>query len=153
MFIIRTAFWLSLALLILPLGRESQSATAEASQASFNIGQATTLVVGAAHDISNICVRQPDVCEAGSAAAKTIAVKAKLVFERVMNMIVTEANATESKNTSSENILSYAPAPPQRPELSIVDISQLASQNTLRRDDLMPAYGGPFAQSTSTSTR
>ena len=70
-FLIRTAFWFSLVLLLLPLGigpngRNSVSPL----QAIFAAREAVS-------DIAGICERKPDVCETGKAAMQTIGFRAR----------------------------------------------------------------------------
>src|SRR5262245_29226302 len=64
-FLIRTAFWFTLLLLILPLGGGSVSPL----QALFAAREA----VG---DVTAICERKPEVCEVGKSAFETIRIRA-----------------------------------------------------------------------------
>ena len=69
-FLIRTAFWFSLVLLILPFGGDGSSD---------DLGPLQALLAArdAVQDISGICERKPEVCKAGKSALHTIGVKAK----------------------------------------------------------------------------
>lgn len=71
-FLIRTAFWFSLVLLILPIdyGNEQEGEGVGAIQALFAAREA----VG---DVAGICERKPDVCETGKSAFHTIGVRAR----------------------------------------------------------------------------
>jgi hypothetical protein len=69
-FLIRTAFWFSLVLLILPFGGDGSSDDLGPLQALLAAREAV-------QDFSGICERKPDVCKAGKSALHTIGVKAK----------------------------------------------------------------------------
>jgi hypothetical protein len=68
-FLIRTALWLSIVLLIIPIGG-SDEGDVGAFQAFFAARAAVEDMVG-------ICERQPQVCETGRAAFDTIASRAR----------------------------------------------------------------------------
>ena len=71
-FLIRTAFWFSLVLLMLPFGGQGD---ADGEQ----VGPLRALMAAreAVGDIAGICERKPDVCETGKSALHTIGVRAK----------------------------------------------------------------------------
>lgn len=68
-FLIRSAFWLSAVLLVLPLGGGDEEAA---------VGPVQTLLAArdAVSDLAGICERKPTVCETGRSAMQTIAVRA-----------------------------------------------------------------------------
>ena len=69
-FLIRTTFWFSLVLLMLPLDTGAGGETISALQTCFAAREAVSDVVG-------ICQRKPEVCETGRAAMHTITVRAR----------------------------------------------------------------------------
>src|SRR6185369_5067282 len=69
-FLIRTAFWFSLVLLLLPFGGDGSSDDLGPLQALLAAREAV-------QDFSGICERKPEVCKAGKSALHTIGVKAK----------------------------------------------------------------------------
>lgn len=71
-FLIRTAFWFSLVLLILPFGAGDDSGEPQVGGL-----QALMAARAAVEDFSGICERKPEVCETGKAALHTIGVRAK----------------------------------------------------------------------------
>ena len=71
-FIIRSVFWLSLVLLLIPFG-----ATGEDGKTMVNPLQAMFAAKGAIEDIAGMCERRPDVCTVGAAAVHTITVRAR----------------------------------------------------------------------------
>ena len=72
-FLIRTIFWFSLVLLVLPLSPEDSSGAADPVGA-FEAINAAREAVG---DLSGMCERRPEVCETGRAAFHTIGVRAR----------------------------------------------------------------------------
>jgi hypothetical protein len=70
-FIIRSIFWLSLVLLIIPFGGGKGQVDAVSPV------EALMAARGAIQDMSGMCERKPDVCEAGKAALHTIGVRAR----------------------------------------------------------------------------
>jgi uncharacterized protein DUF5330 len=71
-FLIRTAFWFSLVLLILPLG----SGTGADGRQYVSPLQAFFAARDAVGDVSAICERKPEVCEVGKSAFETIRIRA-----------------------------------------------------------------------------
>ncbi len=71
-FIIRSTFWLSLVLLLIPFG-----GTGENGQPLVSPLQAVFAAKGAIEDLSGMCDRKPDVCDVGRAAVHTIGVRAR----------------------------------------------------------------------------
>lgn len=72
-FLIRSAFWLSLVLLIIPFDGGSAAPEAE-SVGAFEAMNAAREAIG---DVSGICERKPEVCETAGAALHTIGVRAR----------------------------------------------------------------------------
>jgi hypothetical protein len=73
MFIIKTAFWLSLVILCLPAGEESDQAV----QTSVDAGSAITAAQSTFADLSGFCDRNPDVCETGGTLLASFGLKAR----------------------------------------------------------------------------
>lgn len=70
-FLIRTAFWFALVLLLLPLG------TGPDGESRVSPLQALFAAREAVGDIVGICERKPEVCETGKAAMQTIGERAR----------------------------------------------------------------------------
>lgn len=79
-FIIRSIFWLSLVLLVIPFGTGGASQEDAVSPI-----EALVAARGAIQDVAGMCARKPEVCETGRAALHTIGVRAregaKLAYE------------------------------------------------------------------------
>lgn len=117
MFLIRTAFWLSLLVLILPTDEQQQRVIYGNAQA-------------AVKDLGSFCDRNPGVCEASKNAAHTFGQKAQFGAKMVMDFIQEKAGNDGQPAASN--------ASDRRPSFL-----QQNSQNTLTQDDLNPAWSVP----------
>src|SRR3954471_15953218 len=81
-FLIRTAFWFSLVLLMLPFGGQSDAGGEQVGPL-----RALMTVREAVGDIAGICERKPDVCETGKSALHTIGVRAKASAKLAYDML------------------------------------------------------------------
>jgi hypothetical protein len=72
MFLLRTAFWLSVVVILLPADPETGG---EAPRVT--AFQALSAAQSAAHDVSQFCVRNPDVCDTGGTAFHVFADKVR----------------------------------------------------------------------------
>jgi hypothetical protein len=71
-FLIKSAFWLSLVLLVIPFGgADSDGQPAVGPVDTFFAARAVV------DDMANLCERRPDACEVGRAAMHTIGVRAR----------------------------------------------------------------------------
>lgn len=69
-FLIKSAFWLSLVLLVIPFGGENDEPTVGAFEVFF----AARAVID---DMSSLCERRPQACETGRSAFHTIGTRAR----------------------------------------------------------------------------
>jgi hypothetical protein len=123
-FLLRTAFWLSIVLALLPTGGSQP----KSSEPSINPLEAVSAAGAAVSDMSQFCARQPDACEVGAQAATAFGQRAqagaKMVYEFLSEkMVPAETGSVPSKKDG-------APA-------------TKASQQTLTPADLQPAWRGP----------
>ena len=104
-FIIKSAFWLSLVLLLIPVGGDDTTETVGPIQAFFAAREA----VG---DIAGMCERKPDVCVTGRLALSTITVRARESARYAMEMLEDEPVAdTPADVASSDHITTGTVAP------------------------------------------
>ncbi len=96
-FLIKTAFWLSLVLLLLPFGLGNSETEGE------TIGPLQAFIAAreAVADLAQICERKPDVCEAGRAAIHTVTVRARETARIALEMLG-ETAATGDEAVPSE---------------------------------------------------
>lgn len=170
MYIIRTAFWISAIILLLPAGNETLPEQEDhpgktAVSATETIGAA----VSAVGDIADLCNRQPAICETGSAAWQVFQSKARYGVSVLYDWAQGEdspADAvdgtkdiqvrapTKDKGDGTNQApykISFAADPfttgstaVARPYI-VVAAKKQKSQNTLKLEDLIPQWKGPRA--------
>jgi len=119
-FLIRTAFWLSIVVMLLP--------TPDTMKSEGGVGatQAISAASATMSDMKQFCIRQPDACEVGAQALTQFGHKAqasaKWLYEFLNEKLNDHTASTRSK-----------PAP--------ADLDP--SQNTLTAADTSPAWRGP----------
>jgi hypothetical protein len=123
-FLLRTAFWLSLIILILPTDGEKQSdvyGTAEA----------------AVQDLSGFCTRNPDACEKGREAFSQFGEKAEFGARMLMDFIASQNAAPQlvPEGAAAGSAFTPAPAPADAPVRR-----EDAVSDTLTGDDLAPGW-------------
>ena len=120
MFLIKTAFWLALIIVLLPTNNETQDEI---------YGSA----VAAARDLTTFCVRNPEVCRNSKAALEKFGEKAQFGAKVVMDAL------KEDKSEKTD----LAMAPEAQDPRPMAPLPQLSRQNTLTSEDLQPAWTGP----------
>ena len=120
-FLIRSAFWLSIVILLLPTPEAMKPA-----EPGIGAAQAVTAASATVSDMGQFCTRQPDACQVGSQALTYLGHKAlastKWLYEKL--------------NSKSEQ--SPSPAPKA--------LAEADSQNTLTQADTAPAWRGAQPQ-------
>src|SRR5215217_7430681 len=80
MFLLRTAFWLTIVLVLLPSGRSDPAGSPQVAS-----GDAVSAASATVSDLGQFCTRQPDACTIGSRAMAVLAHRAqagaKMVYE------------------------------------------------------------------------
>ncbi len=104
-FLIRTAFWLSLVLLVIPLDVTGRDGGESA------IGPVDALIAarGAIGDIAGMCERQPEVCAVGRSALHTIGLKAREGVRIAYDMLE-EPTAEPAREPDRETMTGSVPA-------------------------------------------
>lgn len=105
-FIIKSAFWLSLVLLLIPVGGDDTTETVGPIQAFFAAREA----VG---DIAGMCERKPDVCVTGRLALSTITVRARESARYAMEMLEDEPAADAPADVASSDHITTGTVAPQ----------------------------------------
>ncbi|GBD49106.1 DUF5330 domain-containing protein [Methylopila sp. Yamaguchi] len=78
MFLIRTAFWISVLLLVLPLGGAMKGDGPNAEERASIDAMAALAAAGATiSDMRSFCERQPDACDVGSKALQVMSDRAR----------------------------------------------------------------------------
>jgi hypothetical protein len=126
-FLLRTAFWLGLILVLLPSGGSQPVPGSKVSA-----GDAMSAAKAAMSDMRLFCERQQDACTVGSQAAVTIGYRAqagaKMLYEFLNEQLGPPPDAATAITTGSASV----PLPAARP-----------SQHTLTPSDLAPNWRGP----------
>lgn len=122
MFLIRTAFWLTLIILLLPTSKEEQRAVYGTAEA-------------AVKDVRTFCTRNPDVCDKSRDAFEVFTQKAKFGAQMLMDF-VSDASSDNVQETSNMDDGRRFPA-----------LFRKDSQNTLTADDREPSWFGPSSKS------
>jgi hypothetical protein len=128
-FLIRTAFWLSIVVMLLPTPE-----SAKVPDANFSTGQAISAASATVSDMGQFCSRQPAACEVGSSMLSYLGHKA----------VASAKWAYEAMTSKSESKPSALAKTDSKPEPRVIDIDN--SQNTLTASDAAPSWRGPQRQ-------
>ncbi len=131
-FLLRVAFWLSVVLVLLPIGGSEPLPKSQVSA-----GEAFSAAKSAVSDMQQFCARQRNVCEVGSQTAVTLGQRAqagaKMLYEFLQERF---GNDKSSQPTGSVRPVTVKP-----------------SQHTLRAEDLSPPWRGPQARDNARTAR
>lgn len=134
-FLIRTAFWLSIVILLLPTPDSAQ-----VPESTVGAAQAVTAASATVSDMSQFCSRQPGACEVGSQALTHLGHKAqasaKWLYEKL----------TSNAKPAPEHTGSTGP-------VAKVSVDGDVSQNTLTVADTTPTWRGPQPQRSADAKR
>jgi hypothetical protein len=126
MFLLRTAFWVSVVLALLPSFAPKQPASIKTD---FEPAQAITAASATVQDLSEFCDRQRDACAAGGQFASAFGQRtqegAKILYDMIGDRFARGDRA--SAGATAERSSSAVATP---------------SQNTLTAADLVPAWRG-----------
>jgi len=131
-FLLRSAFWLTLVLALLPSGGAPQSAQA----AKVGATDAVVAASAAVSDMSGFCDRQPEACVVGAQTAVAIGQRAQAGAKMVygfFNDYASQGSETGSVNKPKLASMHGVPASP-------------GSQSTLKPSDVEPSWQGPPAR-------
>lgn len=96
-FLIKSAFWLSLVLLLVPFGTASDDHRAVGPVETFFAAR------GLVEDMSGLCHRKPEVCEVGRDAMHTIGVRAREGARIAYGML--ETDEVQTPETAEAEIM------------------------------------------------
>ncbi|MGH6867075.1 MAG: DUF5330 domain-containing protein [Methyloceanibacter sp.] len=138
LFLIRSAFWLLILVLLLPTDSEQQSQIWGTAQS-------------AVHDVATFCDRNPQTCATGQDAFAILVQKAEFGAQMVMGVVEQQTGASGTNAVlsmspaaaSSEDKL--MPVPPAAAPLEPTTWEMDSSQDTLSPEDREAAWGVPDA--------
>ncbi len=158
MFILRTMFWLSVVILLLPAAKDDP-AVSNANKVSMN--EAVTAATSTVSDMAGFCDRNPGVCATGKEALHTFGLKAKYGATLVYGWITGGSTSTpaptpavtapRSPGAGLGNQADARLAIERKSDMlqpmsaggSGTRLQSSPSQNTLTPEDLAPAWKGP----------
>ena len=117
-FLLRTAFWLSIVILLLPAPESMKTESSVGAAQAVNAASATF------SDMSQFCTRQPEACQIGSQALTQFGHKAQASAKWLYDVVT-------SKSASQTGTAEPAKA-----------VAESDSQNTLTQADAAPAWRG-----------
>ena len=126
LFLIRTAFWLMIIVLLLPTDAQQRSEVYGTAQAAVN-------------DVATFCDRNPETCARGKDAFGVFVQKAQFGARMLMDLINGRTESGEEEAPSSAGQSLFEPA---SFDVSASQTSQ-ASQDTLNPEDREEAWSGP----------
>jgi Family of unknown function (DUF5330) len=131
LFLIRTAFWLMIIVLLLPTDAQQRSEVYGTAQAAVN-------------DVATFCDRNPETCARGKDAFSVFVQKAQFGARMLMDLINGKDDAGDIEQPDSEMPSLFAPA---RFDTGASQASH-DSQDTLNPEDREEAWSGPDAAGT-----
>jgi Family of unknown function (DUF5330) len=149
MFLVRSAFWLSVVILLLPAEIDETDTKLGNAQTSITAGQALGAAKSTVSDLSGFCLRNQIACSTGKAAVDIFIRKAQYGANLLNEWVsgVSSANASTVKPVDHSSL--HAPvgrkriAGAQKTGGSVHKTkSAHASQQTLTKEDLRPAWEG-----------
>jgi hypothetical protein len=125
-FLIRSAFWLSIVVMLLPTPQSMKT-----PESNIGATQAITAASATVSDMRQFCARQPEACDVGSAALTQFGHKAQASAKWLYEFL------TEKLGDQTASVKGAPKAVP-------VEVD--SSQNTLTHSDTAPAWRGPQRQ-------
>jgi len=123
-FLFRVAFWLSIAIMLLPTPSSQQAPEVKVGPA-----QAVSAATAAVSDMRAFCTRQPDACEVGTQALTAFGYKAQASAKWLYEFISAKLGPAEHTGSIAE---------PRAPAVEVTP-----SQQTLMPSDVAPAWRAP----------
>ena len=143
-FLIRTAFWVSLLLLVLPIGGGSKGDGPSAGdRASIDAMSAFAAAGATISDVTGFCQRQPDACAVGGQALKLVGERARESASLLSDYFGQDGKnadtpAAEIKTGSAHSAAASAAKPAAVP-------ASAPGRQTLSASDRKTAWRGPDA--------
>jgi hypothetical protein len=126
-FLLRTAFWLSIVLVMLPSGTQTPAPSIET-------GEAVSAAFATLSDMGGFCARQPEACDVGGKAALAFGQRAQAGAQFLYDYLTDKKAPAETGSIKQDS---------RKPD-SIKQNKQAVSQDTLRAEDLKPQFRTPL---------
>jgi len=149
MFLVRSAFWLSVVILLLPAENQQENTKLGKAPEKVTAGQAFVAAQSTVDDLSGFCLRNQTACDTGKAAMDMFVRKAQYGAGLLNDWVsgISSANAAPVKPDNQLSLYATGAkkiaAPAGNGQLIQLAGKDHASQQTLTNEDLRPAWGGP----------
>ncbi len=160
--ILRTAFWLSAVIILLPAGNDNTPGGGKPPKsAQVSPEQVVVAATSTASDVSEFCSRQPGVCKTGSAVMGLFEAKAKNGVSLIYNWatetnVIGHANASNSSGSYVEANLATSGSPDLTRLIATINSDRAdksdknyGPKNTLEPADLIPEWSAPKRKTNS----
>ncbi|MDQ2955036.1 MAG: DUF5330 domain-containing protein [Pseudomonadota bacterium] len=127
-FVLRSAFWLSVVLVLLPTGKSQPSSAPPGAV------EAVSAAGAALSDMTGFCDRQPGACLTGAQAAVAFGQRAQAGAKLVYEFLSEKAAPADTGSVKAV------------PGKTITTVTAKPSQHTLTPVDLNPAWRGPASK-------
>ena len=131
MFLVRTAFWLTLVLVLLPSGRSEPVGGPQVAAAD-----AVSAASATVSDMGQFCSRQPDACAIGSQAATALGHRAQAGAKMIYDFLTARMGQSHTESAASGRATPAA----------IHSVVVLSSEDTLSAGDIALPWRGPTAR-------
>lgn len=125
-FLIRTAFWLSIVIMLLPTPDSMKT-----PEPGIGAAQAVSAASATVSDMGQFCSRQPEACQVGSQALTHFGHKAQASAKWLYEKFTSKAGSEQTGTSAA-------------PAKAIAEAD--SSQNTLTNADTAPSWRGPQPQ-------
>jgi hypothetical protein len=137
MFLLRTAFWVSVALALLPSFVPKEAATVSPEVGATDAMTAASATVA---DLSGFCARRPDACAAGLQFANAFGQRAQAGAKILLDLVGEKVGKTE--RATGAGAVAHAEPSGIAAEAAVAEAAK-PSQHTLTATDMAPAWRGP----------
>jgi hypothetical protein len=134
-FLLRTAFWLGVVLVLLPTFAGSESAKPVSAQTQMSAGDAASAAGATVADLVNFCDRQPEACVIGAQAAAVVGERAQAGAKILYDYL----NDRSNPKTGSVSVPNASPTSKPAPARK----AAVAGRDTLTPADRAPAWRSP----------
>ena len=134
MFLLRTAFWMSVALALLPSFVPKEAATVPVEVGAADAMTAATATFA---DLGGLCERRPDACAAGAQVATAFGQRTQAGAKILYDFVSDRLGKTERGPSNASG-----PAANTAVEIRSAEAAR-SSQHTLTASDLTPSWRGP----------
>jgi hypothetical protein len=138
-FLLRVVFWLSIVLLLLPIGSDQHGTAANDVTASDAVSAASATV----QDLRGFCGRQPEACSVGSGLAVAVGYRAQAGAKMLYEFLTQALTSRQAGSSPPAAETSRGAAVGTGGTALVRTSSERPSQNTLAPADLAEPWHGP----------